>query len=361
MSIKTKWIIATTVIILIILGFIFYLNNKSTVDGNIRIGAIFILSGDAAGWGENAKKGFDLAVKDFKETYDIGVETIIEDSQGDPKTAISVFQKLITLDKVDGVVGPLFQAEVAAVASNIASANIPVITPSYAPIINRDNPRNPLMVWMDPSLEAYKIAEYVFDQGVRTVAVFGTHDSWENEVSDSFASRFKELGGIISTKELTQTDDTDVRVPIIKIINTKPEAVFLGTYYQFIHATKVLNEFGYEGKLYSIEVDSYLATEAKDYIEGLEFITPESYSNNFIEKFEREYGIKPGIPAGQAYDATILLLDLLRQEGPREKIIKTMENLESYEGVSGAIEWTKDNRTILPTAIFKIQDGEFIK
>jgi len=59
--------------------------------------------------------------------------------------------------------------------------------------------------------------------------------------------------------------NTIIRGRIKLAIKNKPQAIFLGTYYQFLNLTKVLKEFGYEGKLYSIEIDEYLANESKNF------------------------------------------------------------------------------------------------
>ncbi|MEK7170325.1 MAG: penicillin-binding protein activator, partial [Patescibacteria group bacterium] len=234
----------------------------------------------------------------------------------------------------------------------------PVITPSYAPIQNRQNPRNPLMVWMDPTIEAKRMAEYVFSQGVRSVAVLGTKDSWENEVSEAFASAFAEIGGSITAKEIVQTDVSDVKADITKlVVGKKPEAVFLGTYYQFINALKTLKDFQYKGKIYGIEVDSYLAVETKPRSDGIEFIAPDFYTSDFMEKFQNRYGEKPGIPAGQAYDAANILFSLIAKEKTADGIISEMRKVKSYNGVSGSIEFTQDNKTLFPTAIFVVKDG----
>ncbi len=349
---------AVFVIFILLITVLSFLNKKSDKKEITTIGAIVILSGDAAAWGENAKKGIELAVA---ENNDATINIIFEDSQGDNKKALSSYQKLKTIDRVDAILGPLMQSEVAVIAPLVDEDKIPVIAPSYAPVTNRPNPRNPLMIWMDATLEAEQMAEYVFNEGIREVGVLGTLDNWEHEVSDAFAARFEELGGTIVAKEIVQTDATDVKTSIAKILDEDPEAIFLGTYYQFIYATKTIKELNYQGKLFGIEVDSYLAGETKEFSDGIQFIAPGFYADAFITKFEERYGQKPGIPAGQAYDATMILLQLLKDTKNKEEVIKKMEQFQGYIGVSGQIEITPDHRTLLPTAMFAVQKGEIVK
>lgn len=348
------------VVLLVIIAGGFALSKQKETEA-IKIGVLSILSGDGAAWGESAKKGFDLATEEYNaQAVQFGnrrIDLVYENTNGETKLAVTGYKKLVNIDQVFAVLGPLFQTEVAAIAPLVAEDNLPVITPSYAPIQNRQNPRNPLMVWMDPTIEAKKMAQYVFSQGIRSVAVLGTKDSWENEVSEAFASAFAEIGGSITAKEMAQVDVNDVKLNITKLVVGKPEAVFLGTYYQFINALKTLKDFQYKGKIYGIEVDSYLAGETKPRSNGIEFIAPDFYTSDFMEKFQDRYGEKPGIPAGQAYDAANILFSLIVKEKTADGIIGEMREIKSFSGVSGSIEFTDDNKTLFPTAIFIVQDG----
>ena len=325
---QTKSTLGRSILWLVVLAVIIvggFALSKQKESEAIKIGVLAILSGDGAAWGESAKKGFDLAVEEYNnqavQSGDRRIDLVYENTNGETKLAVTGYEKLVKIDKVFAVLGPLFQTEVAAIAPLVEKDALPVITPSYAPIQNRQNPRNPLMVWMDPTIEANRMAQYVFSQGVRRIAVLGTKDSWENEVSEAFASAFTEIGGSIIAKEIVQADVNDVKLSITKLISGRPEAVFLGTYYQFINGLKTLKDFQYKGKIYGIEVDCYLAGETKPRSDGLEFIAPDFYTSEFMEKFQNRYGEKPGIPAGQAYDAANILFSLTRKEKTADAII----------------------------------------
>ena len=231
MNKTTKTILTIIVLALIIWGIASFSGTEPAEGEPIKIGAMLILSGDGAAWGENAQKGINLAVKEYNEKTQRKVEMIFEDTGGETKRAVSAFRKLVDIDNVGAIIGPLYQTEVAAISPLVAQGNIPVITPSYAPIINRPNPRNPLMIWMDPSIQAAQMADYVYNQGMREVAVIGTRDSWENEISNAFAERFQELGGEVVSKEIVQPDTSDIRLTVTKSLSKNPDVVCLGTYY----------------------------------------------------------------------------------------------------------------------------------
>src|SRR3989344_133285 len=356
-----KVIVAVAIIAVGIAGY-FLAKRQGATEKPITIGVLSILSGDAAAWGEAAKKGIDLALEEWREANpNKTLELIYEDTAAETKKTVSSFQKLVEIDKVDAILGPLLQTEIAAVAPLINKYSIPVIAPSYAPVENRPNLRNPLLIWMNVTKEAEYMAEFVYARGIKSVAAIGTKDAWESEVTNVFADRFSALGGRVLYKELAQPDANDIKSTWTKALAEKPEAIFIGTYYQFINSLKALADLGYKGKLFSIEVDNYLASQTKGAADGLQFIAPDFYTSDFATKFENRYHEKPGIPAGQAYDAANILLKFLESGEPKEAILEKMRQIKEYDGASGLIKFTADGKTLLPTAIFDLQDGNIVK
>ena len=72
----------------------------------IVVGFSAPLSGDAAAWGEPAKKGAELAVAQINAQGGINgrpLQVIYEDDACDPKQGLSVLQKFLSIDKVDVV------------------------------------------------------------------------------------------------------------------------------------------------------------------------------------------------------------------------------------------------------------------
>ncbi|NQU77277.1 penicillin-binding protein activator [Candidatus Falkowbacteria bacterium] len=366
MSNTSKTITWLIIVIIIISGIWYGISKKSapTEKEVIKIGAMLILSGDGAAWGQASQRGIELVVNEANEDGGINgrrIEMIYEDTQGSANRAVSAYEKLAKIDKVKAIIGPLFQTEVSAIAPLADRDKFPIITPSYAPVVNRPNPRNPLLIWLDPTVEAGEMAEYVYKQRIRTISVLGTQDSWEKEVSTAFADRFESLGGTIYFKDLLKIDETDAKTATLKAIKNNPDAVFLGTYYQFLNLTRTLKELGYQGELYSIEIDEYLANESKSYTSGLQFISSDLYRESFRIKYEEIYGEKSNIPAGQSYDAMNILISFLKDNTSKEDLLKAFKEFKQYDGVSGKIIMTDDHKTIISTAIYELNNGNINK
>ena len=331
------------------------------MNGPIKIAALFNLTGDAAAWGENAQKAVQLATDEVNKSGGINgrqVEVLYEDTAADPKKAVSAFQQAVSVERVTAVMGPLNQSEDAAVLPLIDQTHTPTIIPGYLPLQDRTDLSNPLIIWMDAQTEAARIAQYVYAQGIHTVAVIGTLDAWESTVSKAFADAFVTAGGTVTDTEIVQPTSADMRLPVTRAVASKPQGIFIGTYYQFIHSTQVLHDLGYKGKLFSIEVDDYLAGETSGSSDGLQFIAPDYYSQAFIKKFTDAYGQAPGLPAGQSYDAAQILFSFLQKGAGQESILSSMKSFTGYEGVSGQLTIGSDGRTTLPTALFEVDKGK---
>jgi branched-chain amino acid transport system substrate-binding protein len=358
MNKKVTWSIIGVVAVIIAIILLVSGQNTSHSNGPIKIGAPFILSGDAAAWGQNAKEGIDLAVGKYNASHpNRPVQVIYEDTQGDSKQAVTAFTKLVTIDHVNAIIGPLFQNELAAVDPLIEQDHIPVIAPSYLSPQDRTNLHNPLLIWIDAYVEADRIATYVASQGVKTVGIVGTQDPWETLVSNEFAQKAKQLGMKVVDEEIAPTDASDMRLQVTRLLGSHPDAVFIGSYYQFVNTLKQLSQLKYTGNIYGIEVDSSLADQTKGYVPDIKFIAPDFYTSDFVTLFKNTYNKEPGIPAGQAYDAASLLLSDIASSSNPSDILQDFETRTSYDGISGHISFTPQGQTIMPTGLFDIKDG----
>lgn len=363
MNKKYWWALGILVVVLLVAGY--WRASQHPVDPNapIKVGALLILSGDFAQYGESSKVAMEIAVDRYNADpeHTRKVEVVFEDTKADPKTAVSAYQKLVSFDKVDIIVGPQLQVEMAAIDPLVKQDGIPMFSVAPIPQDRRGTTANPLVIWPDPTLEANQVAEYIFEQGARNVAIVGTVDSWEAEVAGAFEKRFTELGGAITSKEAVLQDTDDVGVATKKAITGKPDAVFVSTYYRFTQFVKKLKEYGYAGRLYSIEIDTHLSEETNPQSNGLQFISPEFYTEDFVMEFTERYGQAPSLPAGQSFDAMSLALSITGAAGSRSEILHKMEQIREYVGTSGKITFNEQHLASFPLNIFEIKDGEIIR
>ncbi|MEK7530553.1 MAG: penicillin-binding protein activator [Patescibacteria group bacterium] len=360
---KIWWWIGAIVVAVIVLWFLASYQKPGVAATPIKVGALLLLSGDFTSYGTSARTAVELAVEKYNAdpAHLRKVEVIYEDTKADPKTAVSAYQKLVSIDHVDAIVGPMLQVEMSAIAPLVIQDKVPVFSISNPDKVLRGTLPGFLAVWPDPTLEAEQMAQYVYDQGVRSVATLGTKDSWESEVSQAFNDKFTALGGTVVDTETVLPDDNDTATQVTRALSKKPEALFLGTYYKFTYFVKKARDLGFKGKMYSIEIDTNLASETNPASNGLRFISPEFYTADFVQAFETKAGAKPTIPSGQTYDATQILLSIVPLAKDRADIISRMDALQSFDGVSGHITFNNERRATFPLNIFEIQNGEIMR
>lgn len=96
----------------------------------IRLGAIYILSGSAATYGEFAQRGINLAIQEINSSGGVNgrdLELVIEDSQGKAAVAIQAARKLVYQDQVDALMG--------LDSSGVAQGLVPTIPELQKPLI----------------------------------------------------------------------------------------------------------------------------------------------------------------------------------------------------------------------------------
>lgn len=96
----------------------------------IKLGAMYILSGSAATYGQFAQRGIDLAIDEINGSGGVlgrDLELVIEDSQGKAAVAIQAARKLVYEDQVDVLMG--------LDSSGVAQGLVPTIPQLRKPLI----------------------------------------------------------------------------------------------------------------------------------------------------------------------------------------------------------------------------------
>lgn len=101
----------------------------------IRIGASLSLTGSYAALGQNQLRGYQLCVKHANEKGGVlgrKLELVTEDDQSQAPVAVEVYEKLITRDKVDAILGPYSSPITEAVANVSEKHRMPMVAAGAA-------------------------------------------------------------------------------------------------------------------------------------------------------------------------------------------------------------------------------------
>ncbi|RMD85442.1 MAG: amino acid ABC transporter substrate-binding protein [Candidatus Dadabacteria bacterium] len=326
----------------------------------IKIGAIFILSGEGSAWGINAQRGTILAVEEINSSGGIRgrpIEVIYEDEPGGSAVkAVEAYHKLTKIDKVKYILGPSWQDEVMAVAPLSKRDKVIVVGATYMP----NPPENMFMVWMDAEIEADRIVDYVIDR-FHKVAVLSSQQSWESLVAKRFKKSFESRGGKVAAFFEPLPSATDVKAEALKTKAASPDAIFISSYLLFSKYTRELRRLGVKAPFFSQELDQTAVDSSGKAAEGTIFIRPAQPDNDFLEKFRKRFGTDPDIPAAQSYDALYVLARALKSVGEDYgRLVEHFKNFPAYRGVCGTYR-LQGGKTITDTELMVIKNGAIRK
>ena len=192
-------------VVVVVLGLLWWNQSKNSAvpatGEPIKIGGIFILSGEGASWGEAAKNGMELAIKEINAEGGIEgkpLQGIYEDDGSDPSKAISAFNKLTNSDGVKFIIGPNWSNTGLSLIELIKQHGVVAISPSLGLPAYNESSEYIFNTWPHDEILSENLAQYVYDKGYRNVAVFGANDVWVKAQDQAFIKKFVELGGKIA-------------------------------------------------------------------------------------------------------------------------------------------------------------------
>ncbi|OGL83342.1 hypothetical protein A3B32_00660 [Candidatus Uhrbacteria bacterium RIFCSPLOWO2_01_FULL_53_9] len=315
-------------------------NKTVSEEGPIKIGVSSPLSGEAASYGESARAGALLAQKEINEAGGVNgrmIELVFEDDTCSP-SGVSAMQKLVNVDKVSAIIGP--------VCSPVAGAAIPIARSAEVPLILigasapglAGGPDSIFSTYPSDAFQGKFAAEYLYsDLGARKVAVLYVNNEWGVGLRRVFVERFKELGGEILFDEGVAQDVKDVRTQVSKIKNTNPDIVYVPLFPAGgIAAIKQFKEAGVDVPL--IGGDAFLGDEIVNsgVSEGVMYTAAKvNNTDEFKAQVKALTGVDANIIAPLAYDALKIYAGIMEKSGTdAAAVVKGLNDLTYTEGVS---------------------------
>ncbi len=359
----TKWIFG--VLIIVAIGTLVYTFRPAPQPTTpITIGFIGALSGDAAAYGESSRGGVMLAVEEINAEGGVNgrpLQVVYEDGKCAGKDAASAAQKLVAVDRVKMMVAGPCSGEVFGYAPITNAAKVVTISP-YA-----SNPKISELgdyVFRNTPSDSFIGAELarLVARDHKAIAVVSENTEYSQGIREAFAAAFQNQGGRVIGDEVVPPNTTDFRSALTKVLQNKPEALFLNTQAGGGAARMAAQtrELGSNAQFYVVYFtgDDYIASGAA--VDGTLFVdTPivadSSRGATFLRKYTARFGKKPSYPysAGASYDDVYILRDALILYGEdTEKIRDYLYTLKSYSGVIGTYGFDMNGDVTSLTASF---------
>jgi len=362
----TKWIIGIIIIAIIIIGAVLIFTPEET--GTIRIGLAEDLSGAFANYGQWGLEGAQLAVEELKEEG-INVELVIEDTQTDAKTAVTVIHKLIDVDNIKIIISGSLTNSIMAMAP-IAEEKKTILfaTLSSGPSVTNAGDyifRNRI----SGKFEVEKLAEVLKKDfnNITKVAVLALNDESGQSYVEVFERAFE------GDKRNSETifynaGQSDFKTEIAKMKQSAPEAVILlGPVKDMAFFIRQATGLGFKPRFFSISSiqSNQLFEIAGDSAEGLIFATETIQKDNpnyllLQQKYKQKYGGEPTIYVVNSYDAVKMLAKIIKSVGyDADKVKAELYNIK-YEGAGGTMKFDVNGDVIKGIALKQVQNRTFV-
>jgi branched-chain amino acid transport system substrate-binding protein len=339
------------------------LSSTSVAQDTTAIGVILPLTGAGAFWGENSKRGIELAIKDLHpDLQQRRVRFIFEDDHCSAKDALAAFRKLVDIDRARIILGPVCSSAAAAVAPLAEKAGVPMI--AFAESDEVKTGRYVRRLWVPNSFQGQRLARYAREINVRSTAILATQNAYGKTLSEAFAAQFVKLGGQVVAHAEYDPSTTTFRSELTKLKASQPEALFFASY---ISDGAILVR---EARALGISVpllgsstlhSADFLNSAGSAADGLVIADLlDSSSAALRERWESTFRSPyPGIQSGGPlfYDTAVLLAEYLRTHDAQG--IPDYLRALRYQGVSGTIQFTNEGNLDRDHAILRVEDGEF--
>ncbi len=223
----------------------------AAAQGNVKVGVLVPLSGNAASAGQQTKAAIELAVEivngqhpDLKGLPAVGlpglkggkIELVFADHQGNPSTGQSQALRLIQQDKVAALLGA-YQSSVTFAATAVAERyGIPwVVGDSVAANITGRGFKFVFRVTPVAQDFAYNYMDFLHDlkdQGltVKTLGIVYENTDYGTSIADALRKAIKEKSLELVADISYSANTTDVSSQVLQLKDKKPDAVIFVSY-----------------------------------------------------------------------------------------------------------------------------------
>lgn len=338
----------------------------------IKIGAIFPLTGSAAEYGKRAMQGAQLAVDGINETGGVkgrNIKLYIEDSQGDSKQAAAIMNKWVSEGGYP-VVLCLTTGETSVIAPIAQENKVVLITGTVAPNVTEKggyifrNASNLILnanAMMDVCLDSLKL---------KRLAIIGLEIDAHLAVEDYVKKEFVARGGEVVAVENGQRGQTDFRTQLTKIKGSNPDALYILGYAEIGTMMKQARELGIKAQFFgdpsteSPEVIRIAGNAAEGTIYTRSAFDPAD-TNTAVQGFEKNYLQRYG-EAGDEYAAEffdsmhLIALAIEKYGATPDAIRRGLLEIKDYPGASGRTTFLPNRDVAKPVVIKIIEGGKFI-
>jgi branched-chain amino acid transport system substrate-binding protein len=314
----------------------------ATAQGPIRIGASLSLTGTYAKLGKNQHEGYQLCEKDLNAKGGLlgrKVQFVVYDDQSMPATAVRLYEKLITEDKVDAIMGP-YSSPVTEAAVNVTEKYKKVmVAPLAATTSIFKKGRKYIFMVISPA-EVYLegLLDMAAKRGLKTVAVVNEDTLFSKAAASGAVELAKKKGLQVVFTEAYPKGNTDFSALLTKLKAANADVLAAATYFDdAVALTRQMKELDVNPKMYGVTVGGDLPEfydtlkQNAEYIYGAtqwEPTLPYPGNQEWHETYKKEFGHEPSYHSAAGYAGCVIYAEAAKRANAldadrvREQLLK---------------------------------------
>ena len=349
--------------------------SAATAQDKVKVGVLVTLSGPPAVLGQQARNGFQLAVKELGgKLGGRDAEIIVQDDELKPDVAVTKAKAFVDRDKVDFVVGPIFSNILVAIMKPVTDGGAILISPNAGTsnFAGKDCNANFFVTSYQNDQVHEVLGKYAQDKGMKTAFIMAPNYPAGKDSLAGFKRYFK---GEVVDEVYVPLGQLDYSAELSKIAAAKPEAVFVflpgGMGVNFV---KQFRQAGLADKttfLSAFTVDESTLPAQQDAAVG--FYGGSNWAPNmdnpqnkaFVAAYEKEFNAVPGSYAFQAYDAALLIDSALKQtkgDTKNKQALQAALKKADFKSLRGNFKFNTNHYPIQDFYLVKVAkraDGKF--
>lgn len=339
----------------------------------IAIGLPMPITGAIAAYGQTAYEGVKMAnILEPKLKNGDTIKLVLVDTKGDKIETATATNRLISSDKVVGIIGALTTGNTQQVLGIAEEKKIPVIAPAATADKLFDGKKFGARVCFMDSFQGSAFASFAYDKlnAKTAVVVVDQAQVYSLGLAKAFEKEFKQKGGKVVKKLNITSGDKDFKAVAAQLKSLNADVVYMPIYHpeasMIVRQAKqvgVTSKFGSgDGvanqtfiDLGGEAVNDYMFTDTFDYTRP-----PTKRSEEFLAAYEKEKGNRE-IASFTALgaDAYFIMVNAMNECADPSDSVCVNEKIHAtsnFEGVSGVISIDASGNATRSVVIKEIKD-----
>ena len=334
---RTRWIIPVAMAVLGSLG------EARGEQKPVVLGASMSLSGSYAAGGKYSLEGTQLWVDDVNERGGLlgrPVRLVYYDDKSDANTGVQLYEKLITADKVDLVIGPYSSAVTSAVSTVAEKHRMTMLGPEAADVkIYQRGHKYNFQAQTQASRYMQGALALAKAKGYRKLAMLSEDTAFPKAVASEVVKLAPGSGLEVVFNETYPKGSSDFSALLTKVKQTGAEVIFANSYLPVSQGIiRQCRELRVEAKMFAVAVGAAepefgnLGSTGEYVFGATQWAASMPWPGNaaFASRYQKKFGRAPDYHSASNYAAGQVLEAAVKQAGAldQDKLAKAIAKLK---------------------------------